>query len=126
MQYGEKKGLISQPQQMLFSSFEVTNGTITTQMLLFYSALGLVCTGSCRFVEYTPVKCFAICRQRSWSRRGQISILVLLQKLKKLANSSYGYQIVDRSRHSVTKYTNKEKIHAAFNNKMFKNFWAYQ
>ena len=40
--------------------------------------------------------------------------------MKLLANSSYGYQIMDRSRHTVTKYLNDEKTHSAINNKLFK------
>ena len=39
--------------------------------------------------------------------------------MKLLANSSYGYQITDRSRHTVTKYLNDEKTHSAINSKMF-------
>ena len=39
---------------------------------------------------------------------------------KHLANSSYGYQITDPSRHTVTKYLNDEKTHSAINNKLFK------
>ena len=40
--------------------------------------------------------------------------------MKLLANSSYGYQIMDRSRHTVTKYLNDEKAHKAINSKFFK------
>ena len=40
--------------------------------------------------------------------------------MKLLANSSYGYQIVDRSRDVVTKYFSDEKTHAAINSKLFK------
>ena len=40
--------------------------------------------------------------------------------MKQLANSSYGYQIMDRSRHTVTKYLNDEKTNSAFKSKMFK------
>ena len=40
--------------------------------------------------------------------------------MKLLANSSYGYQILDRSRHAVTKYLTDEKTHAATNSKVFK------
>ena len=40
--------------------------------------------------------------------------------MKLLANSSYGYQIIDRSRHTVTKYLNDEKTHTTINNKLFK------
>ena len=39
--------------------------------------------------------------------------------MKLLANSSYGYQIMDRSRHTVTKYLTNEKTHSAINSKMF-------
>ena len=39
---------------------------------------------------------------------------------KLLANRSYGYQILDRSQHTVTKYLNDEKTHSAKNSKMFK------
>ena len=40
--------------------------------------------------------------------------------MKLLANSSYGYQIMDRSRHTVTKYLSDEKTHGAINLKFFK------
>ena len=40
--------------------------------------------------------------------------------MKLLANSSYGYQMIDRSRHTVTKYLSDEKTHAAINSKLFK------
>ena len=40
--------------------------------------------------------------------------------MKLLANSSYGYQIMDRSRHTVTKYLSDEKTHGAINTKFFK------
>ena len=45
---------------------------------------------------------------------------VVDETMKLLANSSYGYQIMDRSRHTVTKYLNEEKTHSAVNSKMFK------
>ena len=41
--------------------------------------------------------------------------------MKLLANSSYGYQIMDQSRHTVMKYLTDEKTHAAINSKLFKN-----
>ena len=37
-----------------------------------------------------------------------------------LANSSYGYQIIIRSRHAVTRYLNDEKAYAAIESKQFK------
>ena len=41
--------------------------------------------------------------------------------MKLLANSTYGYQFMDRSRHTLTIYTNDEKTHAADSIKLFKN-----
>ena len=40
--------------------------------------------------------------------------------MKLSANRSYGYQIMDRSRHTVTKYSNDGKTHSAINIKLFK------
>ena len=39
-------------------------------------------------------------------------------RLKLLANSSYGYQFLDRSRHTVTKYLGDGKIRRAINSKI--------
>ena len=40
--------------------------------------------------------------------------------MKFLANISYGYQIMDRSRHTMTKHLNDEKTHSAIRKKLFK------
>ena len=40
--------------------------------------------------------------------------------MKLLANSSYGYQILDRNWHTVTRNLNDEKTHSAINDKLFK------
>ena len=45
---------------------------------------------------------------------------VVAETMKLLANSSYGYQIMDKSRHTVTKCLIDEKTHAAINIKLFK------
>ena len=45
---------------------------------------------------------------------------VVAETMKLLSNSSYGYQIMDRSRHTITKYLNDEKAHKAINSKFFK------
>ena len=75
-------------------------------------------------MEYNPVKCFnnivqsavIACREGD----GNPNSNVVAETMKSLANSSYGYQIVDRSRHTVTKYLSDEKTHGAINTKMFK------
>ena len=40
--------------------------------------------------------------------------------MKLLANSSYGYQIMHRSRHTVTKNLSDEKLHGANSTNFFK------
>ena len=121
--YAEKEGLRWQPRKMLISSYFLENGTFITLLLLFYLELGLVCKKIYRFVEYTPVKCFNKFVQSAVdARRGDENpnSSVVAESTKMLANGSYGYQIMDRSRHTVTKFLNDEKTHGAINTKLFK------
>ena len=122
--YAEEERLLSQPQKMLTSSFTLQNGTLITPLLLFYLQLGLVVTKIHRFVEYTPKKCFnsfvqaALDARRKSDENSNSSVVAETMKL--LANSSYGYQITDRSRQTVTKYLSDKKAHATINSKPFK------
>ena len=122
--YAEKEGLLCQPRTMLISSYFLENSTLTTPLLLFYLELGLVCKKIYRFVEYTPVKRFnkfvqsAVDARREGDENPNSSVVTETMKL--LANSSYGYQMMDRSRHTVTKYLSDEKIHGAIKMKFFK------
>ena len=123
--YAEEERLLSQHRKMLISSFTVQNGTLITPLLLFYLKLGLVVTKIHRFVEYTPKKCFNSFVQSAVDARRQSdknpNSSVGAETMKLLAKSSYGYQIVDRSRHTVTKYLSDEKTLAAKKSILFKN-----
>ena len=114
-EYAEKEKIMAQHKRMLISSFVLTNGTIITPLLLFYSKLGLVCKKIHRFVQYTPRKCFNNFVQSAVDARRQgdenPNSSVVAETMKLLFNSSYGYQIMDRSRHTVTKYLTDEKTH---------------
>ena len=122
--YAEKEGLLCQLRKMLNMSHLLENGTVITHLLLFYLDLGLVCKKNYRFVEYTPVKNFnkfvqsAVNARRDGDENPNSSVLVEILKL--LANSSYGYQIMDRCRHTVTKNLSDEKTHGDINTKLFK------
>ena len=100
-EYAEKEGLMPQPRRMLKSSFNLTNGTIITPSLFFYLKLGLNCRKIHRFVQYTPRKCFNNMVQSAVDARPQgdknPNSSVVSETMKILANSSYGYQIMDRS-----------------------------
>ena len=108
---------------MLISSFTSQNGTLVTPLLLFYLKLGLVVTKTHRFVEYTPKECFNSFVQSTVDARTQSdensNSSVVVETMKLLANSSYCYQIMHPSRHTVTKYLTDEKIHAAINSNLF-------
>ena len=122
--YAEKEALLWQPRKMLISSFFLENRTLITPLFLFYSDLGLVCKKIYRVVEYIPVKCFNKFVQSvvNAHREGDenSNSCVVAETMKLLANSSYGYQIMDRSRHTVTEYLGDEKTHGAINRKLFK------
>ena len=45
---------------------------------------------------------------------------VVAKTMKLLANSSFDYQIMDRSRRTMTKYLTDKKTDSAINSKMFK------
>ena len=113
-----------QPRKMLISSFTFQNGTLITPLLLFHLQLGLVVSKRRRFVEYTPKKCFnsfvqsAVDSRMKGDENPNSSIVAETRKL--LANSSFGYQNMDRRRHTVTKNLTDEKTHAALNSKLFK------
>ena len=97
--YADEEGIKSQPWKMLISSFTLQNGTLITRLLLFYLQLELVVTKIHRFVEYTPKKCFnsfvqaAVDARRKSDEKSNSSGVAETMKL--LANSSYGYQIMD-------------------------------
>ena len=122
--YAEEERLLSRHRQILISSFTLQNGSLITLLLLFYLKLGLVCTKIHRFVEYTPKKCFNSFVQSAVDARRQgvenPNSVVVPETMKLVANISYGYQIMDRSRHTVTKYISDEKPHADSNSKLFK------
>ena len=123
-EYAEKENIMAQPRRMLISSFILTNGTIISPLLLFYLKLVLVCKKIHRFDQYTPRRCFnkfiqsALYARRQGDENPNSSVVAETMKLQ--ANSSYGYQIMDRSRRTVTKFLTDKKTHSAINSKMFK------
>ena len=121
--YADKR-LLCQPRKMLISSYFLEKRTLITPLLLFYLDLGLICKKIYRFVEYIPVKCFnkyvqsAVNAHRQGDEKPNSSMVAEIIKL--LAKSSHGNQIMDRSRHTVTKNLSDDKTYGAINTKLFK------
>ena len=122
--YAEEGRLLSQPWKMLISSFTLQNGTFISPLLLFYLQWDLFCTKIYLVVEYTPKKYFNSSVQSAVDARRQgdenPNSSVVAETMKLLANSSIGYQIMDRNRHALTKYLTDDNTHAAINSKLFK------
>ena len=76
------------------------------------------------FVQYSPPKCFNNFLQSvvDARREGDENPLsgVVAETMKLLGNSSYGYQIFVRSRHTITKYLNDQKTLKAIKEPLFK------
>ena len=124
LDYAERKALILKPQRMLILSYKLNNGCVITPLLKFCLKLGLRCTKIHRFLEYIPQKCFnglvqSVVDARREGDENPDSIVVA-ETMKLLGNSSYGYQIMDRSRHTETFYLNDEKTLKAINNYLFR------
>ena len=104
--YAIKNDLLKHPRRMLIFSFKQENGSIITPLFNFYMELGLQCTNAYRFVQYLPQKCFKLFVQSvvNARREGDENPLsgVVAETQKLLGNLSYGYQIMDRSRHTIT------------------------
>ena len=112
--YAEENDLLKQPKRMLISSFKLTNGTLITPLFNFYLDLGLQCTKIYRFVQYTPHKVFnsfvqSVVDARRAGNENPLSGVVA-ETMELLGNCSYGYRIMDRSKHTMKKYLGDEKI----------------
>ena len=109
---------------MLISSFKLERGTVITPLFNFYMELGLQCNKIHRFVQYSPRKCFdnfvqSVVDARRVGDENPLSGVVA-ETLKLLGKTFYGYLIMDRSIHSITKYLNVKKTHTAINKQKFK------
>ena len=121
--YPQNERLLTHPRRMLISSFFLDNGTIITPLLQSYLDLGLV------FKEFVILS-----NTLQWSASTVLFNLhgtleeretriqnVVVETLRLVAISCYGYQIKDWSRYTVTKDRDDEKTDGALNNKMFKH-----
>ena len=122
--YAKKDGIMPQPRRLLISSFQLKNGIIITPLLIYYLHPGLDCTKIHQSVQCTPKKGFRNCAHCAINAQrygdGNPNSSVVVETMKFLAISSYVYQLLDHSRHTVTKFLNDEKTHSANIYKLFK------
>ena len=112
--YAQRNRLLSRPRKMLISSFKLERGPIITPLLLFYLEKGVILSDVFWFLQYTPRRCFQSFVQNVVDARREgdrnKNSTVVAETMKLIGNSSYGYQIMDRSRHTNTKYVKGRKL----------------
>ena len=124
--YAEKHGHLKKPRKMLISSTFLEKGLMITPYIKFLVGKGAVVSKIYQFVEYTPQKCFdsfvqnIVEARREGDLNPQSSVKAETQKL--IGNSSYGRQIMDRSKHTTTRYANESTVDSFINNKLFNSF----
>ena len=97
---------------------------LITPLIRYYMNLGLVVTKIYQFVEYTPSVCFksfvsdVVSARREGDTNRKSSVVAETMKL--LGNSSYGYQIMDRTKFTDTVYCSSETVDRAINRRTFR------
>ena len=122
--FAQNNNLLRKPTRMLILSFKLERGPVITPLLNFYLEKGLIIKNW--LLQYKPQKTFerflsSVVEAR---RKGDESkdSSVVAETMKLIANSSYGYQIMDRSKHTNTKFVLGSEVDRLVNNCMFKRF----
>ena len=110
---------------MTISSFTLQKEHLSGFCCCFIYSWPFVCTKTYRSVDYAPKKCFNCLVQSAVGPRRQgdenSNSSVVAETMKFLAKSFYGYQVMDWSRHTVTKYLSDKETHATINSNLLKN-----
>ena len=115
---------------MLISSFKLENGSIITPLfisvwILAHSVQKFIALYSIPLEIASTILSSQVVDATSEVNENPLSI-VAAETMKLLGNSSYGYQIIYRSRHTITKYLMEEKTHKAINETLFKRLNTVQ
>ena len=106
------------------SSFKLERGPINNATVVILSGKRFYPKRRFWFLQYTPRRCFETFVQNvvDAGREGDQSkeSTVVAETMKLIVNSSYGYQIMDRSRHTNTKYVKGSQVDKFINNRFFK------
>ena len=126
MKFAEENDLLRKPRKMLISSMKLERGPVITPLLIFYLNEGVIINRIHFFLQYTAKTCFKPFVQSVVEARRQGDLnsqsTVVAETMKLIGNSSYGYQIMDRTRHTKTKYAIGPSVSKLVNNKFFKSF----
>ena len=123
-QYTEEHDIMSTPRRMLVGSYRGEKILLTTPLLRWYLAHGLVVDRVYQIVEYSPKPCFQHFGESvSTARRnGDVDPdkSIIADTMKLLGNSAYGKTVTNIDRHRNVKYCTEVGTSACINNKRFR------
>ena len=123
-QYAEEHDILSKPRDMLVGSFRGVKILLTTPLLRWYLAHGLVVDRVYQVIEYEPDPCFRRFGESvSAARRAgdeDPDKAIIADTMKLLGNSGYGKTVTNVDRHRDVKYCTDIGTSALINNKRFR------
>ena len=123
-QYAEENDIMSTPRRMLIGSYRGDKILLTTPLLRWYIAHGLVVDRVYQIVEYSPKPCFQHFGESvSTARRnGDVDPdkSIIADTMKLLGNSAYGKTVTNVDRHRDIKYCTEVGTSSHINNKRFR------
>ena len=123
-QYAEEHDIMSTPRRMLVGSYRGEKILLTTPLLQWYLAHGLVVDRVYQIVEYSPKPCFQQFGDSvSAARRAgdaDPDKAIIADTMKLLGNSAYGKTVTNVDRHRDIKYSTEVGTSALISNKRFR------
>ena len=123
-QYAEEHDIMSTPRRMLVGSYRGEKILLTTPLLRWYLAHGLVVDRVYQIVEYSPKPCFQHFGESvSTARRdGDVDPdkSIIADTMKLLGNSAYGKTVTNVDRHRDVKYCTEGGTSTLISNKRFR------
>ena len=123
-QYAEENDIMSKPRRMLVGSYRGDKILLTTPLLRWYIAHGLVVDHVYQVVEYEPKPCFRNFGESvSTARRnGDVDPekAIIGDTMKLLGNSAYGKTVTNVDKHRDVRYCTEVGTSSCINNKRFR------
>ena len=123
-QYAEEHDIMSTPRRMLVGSYRGDKILLTTPLLRWYIAHGLVVDHVYQVVEYEPKPCFRNFGESvSTARRnGDVDPekAIIGDTMKLLGNSAYGKTVTNVDKHRDVRYCTEVGTSSCINNKRFR------
>ena len=123
-QYAEEHNILTKPRRMLVGSYRGDKILLTTPLLRWYIAHGLVVDHVYQVVEYEPKPCFRNFGESvSTARRnGDVDPekAIIGDTMKLLGNSAYGKTVTNVDKHRDVRYCTEAGTSSCINNKRFR------